>query len=387
MNFYSRFLGTIAVLISVISSVHADCVSFGIDFQDGGSYFINSLDTSLFTSVVEFEGCSGSANVILEAPNEDSWLCSDIDASQDDVTELSTCPISKNQMYSGTWVLVLLSNNGDGSSFSSQRTFTLLVAPQQTVTDIPTVTITSDIVPTSTIVSTSTEQYYTTLPLVTISTVTTGKGTVTITPPVVTKTISVTSSQTKSIITYSTSLIYSTKTATCSVPTKNSVPDPAPETAALNLALQLVGSPTISSSAAVATASSKRKRDASVSRREVVRRKAIARHLEKRAPDVPTITVVDTNPADWVTSTILTTDPAVTTTSITTTSPTQTITPAPVTFYTGTVFKTTTLGTSSRTYTSIIRTTITTTKTSTQKYASSFSLAVMKHYIFLPLSP
>lgn len=78
------------MLFSVFSSVKADCSSFGIDFQDGGSYFINSLDTNPFTSVVEFEGCEGSANVILEAPNEDSWLCSDIDASQDDVDQLST---------------------------------------------------------------------------------------------------------------------------------------------------------------------------------------------------------------------------------------------------------------------------------------------------------
>jgi hypothetical protein len=34
------------------------CTSFGIDFQDGGAYFINSLSTNNFTAVSQFEGMS-----------------------------------------------------------------------------------------------------------------------------------------------------------------------------------------------------------------------------------------------------------------------------------------------------------------------------------------
>lgn len=36
--------------------VAADCSSFGVDFQDGGVYFQNSLSTDPFTFVSQFEG-------------------------------------------------------------------------------------------------------------------------------------------------------------------------------------------------------------------------------------------------------------------------------------------------------------------------------------------
>ena len=34
----------------------ADCLSFGMDFQDGGSYFQNNASTDPFTFVSQFEG-------------------------------------------------------------------------------------------------------------------------------------------------------------------------------------------------------------------------------------------------------------------------------------------------------------------------------------------
>lgn len=47
-------------------------------------------------------------------------------------------PISKNQMSSGIWTIVILDNNGNSSSIAFQRTVTLTVGPQQTVTYTPT---------------------------------------------------------------------------------------------------------------------------------------------------------------------------------------------------------------------------------------------------------
>lgn len=47
-------------------------------------------------------------------------------------------PISKNQMYSGTWTILILANNGAEDSFAAQRTFELTVGTQATVTYIPT---------------------------------------------------------------------------------------------------------------------------------------------------------------------------------------------------------------------------------------------------------
>lgn len=43
----------------------ADCVSYGMDFQNGGSYFQNSLSSSNFTFVSEFEGSKASDRAII----------------------------------------------------------------------------------------------------------------------------------------------------------------------------------------------------------------------------------------------------------------------------------------------------------------------------------
>lgn len=47
-------------------------------------------------------------------------------------------PLLKNEMYSGSWTIVILGNNGNSSSFAAYRTFELLVGPQATVTFTPT---------------------------------------------------------------------------------------------------------------------------------------------------------------------------------------------------------------------------------------------------------
>jgi hypothetical protein len=81
---------TLVALATLLPYARADCAAYGIDFQNGQSYFINSADTSNFTTVTQFTGCTGVANVILVAPNEDSWLCSDISTTPDGTNQLST---------------------------------------------------------------------------------------------------------------------------------------------------------------------------------------------------------------------------------------------------------------------------------------------------------
>ncbi|RDW60841.1 hypothetical protein BP6252_12224 [Coleophoma cylindrospora] len=134
----SSILPTIVVLASLASGVVADCASFGIDFQDQGSYFLSSSDTSLFTAVTQFEGCAGTANVILVAPDESSWQCSDIATQPDDTNQMTTCPIPNNQLYTGSWTIIILDNNDANPSFTAMRTFNLVVGVQQTVTATPT---------------------------------------------------------------------------------------------------------------------------------------------------------------------------------------------------------------------------------------------------------
>ncbi|KAK0840127.1 hypothetical protein LTS02_015622 [Friedmanniomyces endolithicus] len=112
------------------------CSVFGIDFQGGGSYFINSNSNDNFTLVAEFEGCQNdTADIILvNEQTSDEYECSRLPTVPDDTRQMSTCPVLKGQMSSGNWSILTLGNNGNGDPFSYQRDFTLQVGPQQTVT-------------------------------------------------------------------------------------------------------------------------------------------------------------------------------------------------------------------------------------------------------------
>lgn len=59
---------------------NSTCSVFGIDFVDGGSYFINSNSTSDFSCVQQFDCCNDdSASILLvEQSTEDEWECSSV---------------------------------------------------------------------------------------------------------------------------------------------------------------------------------------------------------------------------------------------------------------------------------------------------------------------
>ncbi|KAF2655214.1 hypothetical protein K491DRAFT_434841 [Lophiostoma macrostomum CBS 122681] len=124
------------------------CYSYGIDFQNGGSYFQNSLSNDNFTFVSQYSGCQNDfAYNILVDPNGDQTLCSNTNLQPDDTNMLSTCPIEKSQLFSGPWSIVILSDNGDDPSIAYERDFSLSVGPQLTSTYTPTVTATSVVIP------------------------------------------------------------------------------------------------------------------------------------------------------------------------------------------------------------------------------------------------
>ncbi|RMY98046.1 hypothetical protein D0864_04539 [Hortaea werneckii] len=198
------------------------CMGFAMDFHDGGSYFQNISSPDDFSFSSEFEGCQADAfaNNLLVDPNGDQYLCTDTDLFPDDTTETSTCPLEKQQMWSGDWTVVIISNNGEkGCPIAIQRDFELTVAEPSTEVYTPTVTVPSVITPveTSTLITTTTDR------LTLTSTVTspkyTFKPTTTITPKRVTTT------KTKTIGTirktaYTAVPVVKTKTITktCSLP-------------------------------------------------------------------------------------------------------------------------------------------------------------------------
>lgn len=120
-------LTAFAALLSLAISddTGAICYSYGVDFIDEGSYFINSLSSDPFTSVSTFKGCNPDiADVLLVAPDNEEYLCDDIPTTPADIPQLSKCPIQKNQMSSGHWLLLISGNNGKDSEdppFAWQR--------------------------------------------------------------------------------------------------------------------------------------------------------------------------------------------------------------------------------------------------------------------------
>ncbi|KAI4763731.1 hypothetical protein E4T51_03249 [Aureobasidium sp. EXF-12344] len=231
MHTRSSLLLPLAWSASFLLGVNADCESYGIDFVNNGNYFINSASNSSFTSVTEFTGCADDVAAIelVNWDNGDEYECSSIPLLPDGTPETSTCDIEKDQMVSGVWGLILVSNNGDDPDsppFANQRTFTLDVGPQATATITPTITFNMTTTPTITAQSTSWVVNTTTVNNTKTITEPAATRWVTVTPnPVVTtKTISLT----RTLKTWTrTAVVYTrTATASCTVPPRPQQPDP-----------------------------------------------------------------------------------------------------------------------------------------------------------------
>jgi len=135
---YSRSI-FLAVAAASITFVKADdpfgssggiCYAYGVDFIDEGSYFIDSESTEDFSAVTYFRGCNadGMADVVLVAPDVEEttgeeYLCDKIPTTPDDVNQVADCPIKKNQMSSGHWLLLILGDNESNEDGSNGQPF------------------------------------------------------------------------------------------------------------------------------------------------------------------------------------------------------------------------------------------------------------------------
>ncbi|TKA75248.1 hypothetical protein B0A55_05761 [Friedmanniomyces simplex] len=339
-----------AFALSLASGVLAqqcgNCQSYGIDFYSGGSFFQNSLSTDPFTAVQEFEGCANdtSHNVLVD-PNGDQYECSMTPMTPDDTPETITCPLDKDQLYSGDWSLLIISNNGNCDPIDFERDFSLSVGPQQTTTVAPTLTISTVFTPVESDTVTSTQTITSTGKA---STTTVPKlnfePTLTIQPlpaiTVVTKAILTLTSTSKIPNVVATATAQAT--ASCALPQRRQRPDPVASVVAtvladLGLDIGIKGRDALPAPTARPRSAMTEFKRAIIEGRAVEpkvkarwieeRHEALA--LQKRAPDQPTITVTDANSAAVTvtqTSTVPTSTVIGTSTLVQTTVTTPTVT-------------------------------------------------------------
>lgn len=125
------------------SMSYSQCLSYGVDFQDGGSYFQNNASTASFSAFQYFTGCQNdtSSNVLVD-PEGNQAQCSNTNMQPDKQTQLITCANNpQDSLYSGNWSLIIVSNNGNADPIAYQRDFYLDVGPQTTTTVYPTISV------------------------------------------------------------------------------------------------------------------------------------------------------------------------------------------------------------------------------------------------------
>ncbi|KAG8627277.1 hypothetical protein KVT40_004760 [Elsinoe batatas] len=80
-------------------------------------------------------GCQPDlAQNLLVDPEGNELLCTDTSLTPDDVNQISTCPTLKNQLVSGEWSVLIISNNGNGSAIAYERDLYLTVGVPTTIT-------------------------------------------------------------------------------------------------------------------------------------------------------------------------------------------------------------------------------------------------------------
>jgi hypothetical protein len=84
-------LAFLSFILKFAVSQSNPCVSYGIDYQDGGNYFQNILLNDPFTFVSTFDGCQAdTAQNVLVDPTGNQYLCSDTTLTPSDTPEMST---------------------------------------------------------------------------------------------------------------------------------------------------------------------------------------------------------------------------------------------------------------------------------------------------------
>ena len=241
-------------------------------------------------------------------------------------------PTLKNQLVTGHWSVILISNNGDGEPIAYERDFNLTVGTQKTATFTPTVTVSVTSTPVVNVTCSSLCISYvldmscwrieatvidvasnTTLPAVTTTVPAT-----TIVPTKILTPSRVTSTSTKTLFTIykvrpTVQIIKSTVivTPSCTIPPRQPTHDPTcrikPTVGAASIQQIAISAVPALATAPAKLASVKFRRtergvefDKELFLRERHERMA-ANKLVKRAPDQATLTVTDTNTADYTT--------------------------------------------------------------------------------------
>ncbi|EME45698.1 hypothetical protein DOTSEDRAFT_87980 [Dothistroma septosporum NZE10] len=313
-------LSTAAALVcSAAAQNCTTCQSFGVDIVGGGTYFQNIASTDPFTALQEFEGCQDDSSYnLLVDPSGTQYQCNNTPMTPADTQELVTCPIDENQLVSGNWQLIIISNNGQCDPIDYVRQFSLEVGEQVTTTVGPTITLISTTTPIS-------------------STVITQVSSITVSAPAVTTTGSASDAlftitryplpsfvwQTRAIFTKTkvsqVPNVVATKTITTTAPCGSPIGNPNSAVAAAATArrqvpdawnkvqaVKILGE-TIHAWQDVLDPPSNnpvptlQARSGSLeSKRQLVQ----VRQIQKRGPDAPTITVTDTSSTATATSTI-----------------------------------------------------------------------------------
>lgn len=120
------------------------CSTSGVNYQDGGDYFINTNSNQAFQIVSTFQGCNNDTE-----STGDQYDCGQVLTVPNGFPQTATCLILKSQFISGTYLIITVGNNGNGQPFAYQRQITIRVGTQQTITRYSTATTT--IAPTITV--------------------------------------------------------------------------------------------------------------------------------------------------------------------------------------------------------------------------------------------
>ncbi|PKS05756.1 hypothetical protein jhhlp_007585 [Lomentospora prolificans] len=161
-----RSFATLFALLAV--RVMADCVSYGIDYANGGQYYIDASSIQYFSFVSVFQGCSQEAiNPVLVDPLGNNYSCSTITTQPEGQQLTSTCGIPYSSMTSGEWKIII-----SGEQVNVQRTITLTVGVPETETVTATPTIVLGITSTPKAVTVRSTQEVTNILIIGQSTVT-----------------------------------------------------------------------------------------------------------------------------------------------------------------------------------------------------------------------
>ncbi|KAK4194999.1 hypothetical protein QBC40DRAFT_269641 [Triangularia verruculosa] len=128
-----------ALLFFLVIGFSSACTSYGVDYSNGGAYYIDGSSNQYFSFITIFQSCGPeSISPVLIGPDDNQYVCSVIGTGQAGVQVTSTCGIPFSAMKSGNWKIIL-----SGNQISTQRTFSVTVGVPETtyVTATPTVVV------------------------------------------------------------------------------------------------------------------------------------------------------------------------------------------------------------------------------------------------------